>query len=238
MRHAVYFAPDPQEPLHALAASWLGRDPVTGETLAPPDLLARDEHEALVAAPRRYGFHATLKAPFRLAEGATPEGLDEALEGLAGRVGAVRIPVLSLQRLGPFFALVPALPIPALDDFAASIVKELDPFRAQPASEELARRREAGLTERQAELLERWGYPYVLDEFRFHMTLTGPVPEDRAPVVEKALTTHFEKAIGRSLTVDRLCRFVEPLSGEDFQLVRTHPIRRPLGAGVVRVELH
>ena len=31
----------------------------------------------------------------------------------------------------------------------------------------------SGLTDRQEALLTQWGYPYVMEEFRFHITLTG-----------------------------------------------------------------
>ncbi len=237
MRHAVYYAPDPDEPLHALAAQWLGRDAVTGEAVEPPDLMPHDEHAALVAAPARYGFHATLKAPFVLADGFGEDDLAAAVDELAGEVGAVRIPVLSLRRLGRFFALVPAVPSQPLNDLAARVVADLDRFRAPPAEAELARRREATeLTGPQEANLRRWGYPYVMDEFRFHLTLTGPVPAERAERVEAALAEHFEPVIGRSLVVDRLCVFVEPAPGAPFAMKDAHPIRRRLGSGVVRLE--
>lgn len=236
MRYAVYYAPDTADPLHALASQWLGRDAVSGETLDIPDLLPGEMHRKLVAEPARYGFHATLKAPFRLAEGVTADDLSAAVEALAGRVGAVRIPVLSLRRLGRFFALVPAVPSEALQECAARVVTELDDLRAPLGEEELRRRLSADLTGPQHRNLERWGYPYVLGEFRYHMTLTGPVPADRADRVEEALTAHFEPVIGRSLVVDRLCVFVEPAASEPFRMADVHPIRRPFGAGVVRVE--
>ena len=38
---------------------------------------------ALTTEPRRYGFHATIKAPFRLAEDASPSDLSAALAELA-----------------------------------------------------------------------------------------------------------------------------------------------------------
>lgn len=235
MRYAVYYAPDIDDPLHALASQWLGRDAASGETVAIPDLLPAEMHRELVADPARYGFHATLKAPFRLADGATEDDLDAAVDALAGRVGAARIPVLSLRRMDRFFALVPAVPSEAPQDLASRVVTELDDLRA-PLNEDERRRLGADLTGRQHRNLERWGYPYVLDEFRFHMTLTGPVPGHRADRVEEALTAHFEPVIGRSLVVDRLCVFVEPAPGEPFRLAGTHEIRRPHGAGVVRVE--
>ena len=117
-------------------------------------------------------------------------------------------------------------------------MEALEPYRAAPSEGELARRRMAGLSPRQDALLTRWGYPYVFDEFRFHMTLTGPVADDRAAAVEAALQTHFEPVLGRSLTVDRLCLFVQEAPGAPFVMRQAFPIRRPIGAGFIRMEMH
>ena len=41
------------------------------------------------------------------------------------------------------------------------------------------RRRPETLSPRQRELLHRRGYPFVMEEFRFHPRLTGGLPQDR-----------------------------------------------------------
>jgi hypothetical protein len=80
--------------------------------------------------------------------------------------------------IGKFLALVPTSPCRELDLFAAEIVAVFDRFRAPASEQERARRLSAGLSRRQTALLDRWGYPYVFDQFQFHMTLSGPLPDD------------------------------------------------------------
>lgn len=180
-RYAVYVVPRAERGLGRFGAGWLGWDADAGGEVAAPAPeglpLAR---EAIVARPRRYGFHATLKAPFRLAEGCAPAALAAALGRIAAGHRRFILP-LGLEALGPFLALTPRAPSPPLEALAADCVTGLDGFRAPPEPEELARRRAGGLSAEEEAMLERWGYPYALGTFRFHMTLSGPLPEaDRA----------------------------------------------------------
>lgn len=215
-RYAVYAVPAPGHPLERAAADWLGRDP-RGDAMSATEAPAGDD---LLAEARRYGFHGTLKAPFRLAEGASEADLAAAADALAGPPLPVALTVS--DDLG-FPALRPAAPAPALDALAARCVRALDRFRAPPTPEELARRRPDRLSPRQRELLTRWGYPYVLDEFRFHMTLG-------ARADEPARHAAFMLAAGRAfapilagpvpLTV---ALFIEPRRGAPFALWRDLP---------------
>lgn len=210
-RYAVYAVPEPGHALETAAARWLGRDP-RGGACAPG---AADDD--LLADARRYGFHGTLKAPFRLAEGAREADLAAAAEALAGPALPVALAVS--DDLG-FPALRPAAPAPALDALAARCVRDLDRLRAPPTPDELARRKPERLSPRQRELLSRWGYPYVLDEFRFHMTLG-------ARATEPARHAAFMRAAGQTfagilaepapLTI---ALFVEPERGAPFRLWR------------------
>lgn len=184
-RVAVYYTPPPGE-LTNFGASWLGWDVAQGVELPHPAIagLPKDA-DTLTSVPRKYGFHATLKAPFRLAEGIAPDDLLHAAARLAGTLAPVGLAGgLRLSRLGDFVALVPAAPGPALQELAAALVRELDPLRAPLNAAEIARRRPESLSPAQRDNLDRWGYPHVLDAFRFHMTLTGPLtPEDGDAVV-------------------------------------------------------
>ena len=98
---------------------------------------------------------------------------------------------------------------------------------------ELARRNPASLTPRQRELLKTWGYPYVLDEFRFHLTLTDRVGDERRPEVERALSDCFAGVLGADVPVDALAVFTEAEPGAPFELHAVHhlktgrPQRRP-----------
>jgi hypothetical protein len=142
----------------------------------------------------------------------------------AGRAGA-EIPRLTLARLGGFFALVPGADATDLGKLADEVVTGLDDFRAPATEAELARRDPAALTPRQRELLAAWGYPYVLDEFRFHMTLTDRIPEVRRPEVERTLGEWFAPFAGVSVGIDALAVFTEPAPGAPFTLHAVHPLR-------------
>ncbi|OHV50057.1 MULTISPECIES: DUF1045 domain-containing protein [unclassified Pseudofrankia] len=212
--------------LREKAEQWLGRG-VSGEPVTPgvPAGWTRETVDAMTVDARRYGFHATLKAPFRLAEGRTPEDLDDALARFAAGRAAVMIPRLSLTRLGDFFALVPGAEAAELYALAEAVVTGFDGFRAPATEAELARRRPASLTPRQRELLRAWGYPYVLDEFRFHLTLTDRIAPGRQPAVERALSGWFAASLGATVPVDALALFTEAEPGAPFALRALHPLR-------------
>ena len=223
MRVALYYAPDPGSALGRLAAAWLGRDASSGAEMSRPAGLVPGgtDCDAVTASPRRYGFHATLKAPFRLAEGMSLDRLDGAVAAFAARRKAFELP-LRVARLGRFLALVPAAASEELETLAAAAVVRFEPYRAPLGEAELARRRRSPLTPRQDELLARFGYPYVLDQFQFHMTLTEALQDD----VRAALRAHLQAAFAAVLAVpqpiDRLALFVEDEPGAPFRVHSAH----------------
>ena len=119
------------------------------------------------------------------------------------------------MRLGGFLALMPeqADGIAAL---AARCVRELDRFRAPPAAAELDRRRAKGLSTAQEDLLQHWGYPYVFEEFRFHLTLTGSLPDAEADVFEALLETRFAPLREQRVSIDDICVFRQETRQDDF----------------------
>jgi hypothetical protein len=217
------------------AEQWLGRS-ASGHPVTPgvPDGWTRAELDAITASARRYGFHATLKAPFGLAEGRTPQELDAALDQFAAsHVGAL-IPRLSLACLSGFYALVPGAEAAGLHALTDEVVTEFDAFRAPATEAEVARRRPESLTPRQRELLKAWGYPYVLDEFFFHLTLTDRIPPERQPAVERTLSSWFAACLGVSVPVNALALFTEAEPGAPFALhavYRLQPVLSSRRAG-------
>lgn len=224
-RYAVYFAPRPERALGRFGAAWLGWDAERGIDCAglAPEGLPRPRAE-LVATPRKYGFHGTLKAPFRLAQGASAAQLDVRTAELAASAAAFEVP-LELSALGPFLALTPAAESSELRDLAAACVTTLDDLRAPLAPEEVAKRRAGGLTARQEAHLAEWGYPYVLDAFEFHLTLTGPLaPADQAATAQ-ALAAPLAPVLAEAMAFEDLCVFGEAADGR-FHLVRRHGLGR------------
>jgi putative phosphonate metabolism protein len=217
LRYALYFTPPKADPLTALAARWLGRDAFSGEIFSDKAIgVVPEDHEEIIAEPSRYGFHATLKAPFELAASVTERDLLDVAADFASRTPTFAIPELVLGQLGHFFALVPATVYQPLQDFAAQVVKAFEPFRAALSDGDIARRKPEGLTEPQRANLLRWGYPYVLDEFRFHMTLTGRVTAERQAGIHDLLRDRFSAHIGKPLAISGLAVFVEEERGAPF----------------------
>ena len=206
MRHAVYYAPPAGSTLHRLGSSWLGRDAVRGEEVPQPKIAGLAE---AALEPARYGFHATLKAPFTMNSDMKRVELGDAVALLAAQMEMVTIPKLALRDIDGFLALVPDEPVVALSVLAEFCVCAVDAFRTPANEAELKRRRAANLTPRQEFLLMRWGYPYVLDEFRFHMTLTRRLNPDEKPALLVAANEHFAALIGQPLDVDALTVFAE-----------------------------
>lgn len=174
-RYAIYFAPPAGSLLAELGAEILGRDPETGEARPQPRLdgIDPDRLQAITEDPRHYGFHATLKAPFPLAEGVSGDALHGAAEAFAASRSPATGPALALASIGGFLALVPSAAAPEVHALADACVEAFDRFRAPSTAAELERRRRSPLSPAQDRHLDRWGYPYVFDEFRFHMTLTA-----------------------------------------------------------------
>lgn len=231
MRHAIYFAPAEGSPWWRFGAAWLGRDPATGAEVPQPALeeVAPDDFRALTETPRRYGFHATVKAPFELRAGATREALAAALERFCAARSGVALPQLGVTQLDDFLALVPAARESRVNDLAAECVRDFEPFRAPLEAAELERRRRKGLSPRQDRYLEEFGYPFVLAEYRFHLTLTGSL--DAAPphlvAAVRAGAEHLVSALaGEPLQLDALALFEQPERAAPFRLVARFPLAR------------
>lgn len=221
-RYAIYYAPPPESALWTFGSRVLGYDAATAApapALGPLDV-APERWAEMTAAPRRYGFHGTLKAPFRLSGSATEDDLVAAGHDFARAQASFRLPPLKVAALGSFVALVPTEEATELARLSDACVEAFDRFRAAPNAAERARRQDAPLTEREAAALERWGYPYVFDDFRFHMTLTGALPEDDvAPTVE-ALARLYADHVGAAATeVNAVTLFVEETPSEGFRIV-------------------
>jgi 2'-5' RNA ligase len=218
-RCAVYFVPEPSSALARFGRAWLGCDVETGEAVSR-DALGLDEAlvERVTATPAVYGLHATLKAPFRLAKNRSMDQLEARLRKLAASQRPFPAGRLALTRLGGFLALT-AEHKRQLGWLAAHCTVGLDVFRAPLTDAERARRRAAGLSAHQVVLLETFGYPYVLSEFTFHITLTGNLEKVDRDAVEPVLRRALEPVLATPLEIGSLCLAVQPAAGERFRVV-------------------
>ncbi|AKI00083.1 putative phosphonate metabolism protein [Hoeflea sp. IMCC20628] len=226
MRYAFYFSPGPGEALADLGASWIGRDAATGRPVDHPhiDGLGASGLASITGPARRYGFHATLKAPFRLAEGISEADLIDALEVFANAASLFDIPSLVIGNLDGFLALVPGGSVSELNSFANSVVEAFEPFRAPLTERDIERRNPDSLSSIELKNLLRWGYPYVFDSFRFHMTLTTRLPGADISRITAAAETHFASILSRPVPVSALSLFVEPEPGAPFELHSRTPL--------------
>ncbi|MFI2770263.1 DUF1045 domain-containing protein [Sulfitobacter sp. M22386] len=184
-------------------AAWLGWDLARGRAVAHPEVAGLDV-AALTETPRKYGLHATVKPPFVLAEGTSADGLLAKFKTLCTRLAPVTLDGLALTQLGRFLALTPEGDTAALNTMAAEVVRGLDTFRAPPTEADLARRRQANLTPVQEANLSQWGYPYVMEAFRFHITLTGKLPKGDLPQVTAALAPYITPHLPQPFVLDSL----------------------------------
>lgn len=222
-RVGVYYCPREDDPLFVAGATWLGRDPASGAAVVQPALPGIEE---VTAEARGYGFHATLKPPMRLADGGSWEGLIKATHELAGRIAPFKLPSLAVANLHGFLALRETSFCRPLQALADACVEGLDRFRAQPSDAELARRRRARLTEAQEAMLTRFGYPYVLETWFFHMTLTRRLSAEEHEIWRPAAERYFEKAVCMPRVVVDICLFTQTDAAAPFTIAERVPLRR------------
>lgn len=219
-RYAIYFTPAHGSPWWSWGAHWLGRDECFDQPLPQPVLprIAPTDLHAWTEYPRRYGFHATLKAPFALAQGHTVDQLQERMRALAKTLHPVTLGRMRAVHMDDFVAVVPEAPPDALAALGAACVTYLDDLRAPMSPADWARRQPERLDPRAQELLRTYGYPLVLERFRLHFTLASPVTEPVAQsVIEAVQSTIARLNHSTPLVLDRLCLFVEPGPGMAFQ---------------------
>ena len=229
-RYAIYFAPAAASPWWTAGSRWLGRDAETGADHLQPSVagMPPDAVGQITTDPRRYGFHATLKAPFRLAAGFSEAHLLEMAQAFAAHQQTLQIRNVGVHALNTFLALQTTDPgsREQINALAARCVAYFDLLRGTPTAMELAKRRNAGLSARQEALTARWGYPYTEEEYRFHMTLTNTltaIDEDAAAALRDAATACFTDALATPLTIDGLAIFKEPAPGAPMTVWKRLP---------------
>ncbi len=213
-RIAIYYAPHPDSSLWRFASAWLGRDAVSGKE-SPVEV-----DDSTVRFPRHYGFHATLKPPFHLREDASREELLEAAARFAATRRSFAMPSLVVSRLGNFLALTEAQPSPELSLLAAACVREFEPFRMPLTIEQTAARRRGIENSRQLEMIDQWGYPYVFDQWKFHMTLSSSLTEESLLAsTHDRLSRELAPVLSEPLNCDAICLFEQESREQPFRLL-------------------
>lgn len=225
-RYAIYFVPSAQNTLYRFGANLLGYDAYSGKPLPFADGIEAEVEgwKQLTADPRKYGFHATLKAPISLKPSKTEDELARAMQEFARTPRTIPRITPVVRAIGSFIAIVPRDPCPDLQKLAADCVTSFDDFRAPLTPEDRDRRNVSALTDVQIMHLGRWGYPYVFEDFRFHMTLTGYLPAQRRTAVLDILAKRFAALDLKSVSIDRLALLRQPDAMSSFTIVSDWPL--------------
>jgi len=223
-RYALYFAPPANNAWWTLLCQWLGYDACTGKDQPFPrlDAITDADQRAITEHPRHYGAHATLKAPFRLATRHTEQELLQAVDAFSAQQAVFTLSALKVEYLKNFVALVPSRADARINRIADECTMQFDQFRAPPNDAEMARRLREPLDQLALELLATWGYPHVLQRYRFHMSLTGSLSAYPPHVVEdvmRAARDHFSSLADVAVPFDAICVFRQRKSDERFRLI-------------------
>ena len=222
-RYAIYYLPQPDDPLFLKSSAWLGWNSHLGAICERPHIekIAGTELRQLTSKPAVYGFHATLKPPFFLADGLREEDLVEDLEAFARAEYVTRLNSLEISDLGSFLALTEMTKSSSVSELAAKCVRNFDLFRREMTPEEFSRRKTANLTRAQMLLLETWGYPYVFEEYKFHMTLSGPLNRDQSRVVARVLNEYLSNEFKTTRVIDHITLLRQENLESNFNVVHS-----------------
>jgi hypothetical protein len=232
-RYALYLTPPSDSDLWRFGCDVIGRDALSGASSEGFSLegYSRDSWRILTSDPRRYGFHATLKAPFPLRLDLDVADLYDRVAEFARKhspfnAGELKVGFVKAGRGLAFVALKPEGALKDLRSFEAGVVRSLDKLRAPLVESGREYQGSERLTPRQAYYLHAWGYPYVLDEFDPHFTLTSAIPD--ADRVARLLEWEFGLRVpSHALQVDALTLFGQSERGGDFKILHRFPLGRP-----------
>ncbi|ASY63917.1 protein RcsF [Sinorhizobium sojae CCBAU 05684] len=198
----------------------------SGEPVEFPSIGALSVSEIAfhTAVPRRFGFHATIMAPFHLAPETDEVQLLKALMHFTTVEAPLTVERMELARIGQCWGLAPQVHCHSVHLLAARVVQAFDRFRAPLSEEEVERTDPDRLTAPQFANLHRWGDPFVMDEYRFNLKLTGPLNAAAERRLETPLRGLFEPRLAEPLVVDSLALFVEQDAGAPLRVHSQHPL--------------
>ncbi|WP_162937919.1 DUF1045 domain-containing protein [Kiloniella sp. EL199] len=225
-RYAIYYAPRFDSKLGQFGNAWFGFNPVSHEDIPRPNVegMNAQEIENITQGSGRYSFHGTLRSPFKLRKNRNLDSLDKSLKSFVTKVRPIICGPLSIRSIGRFLALVPDDPESQVPDLAEQCMRALDNFRLAPDKQELDRRRQTGLTTIQEQLLLRWGYPFVMEEFRFHLTLSDKLEGMDLIKYQAILEKHCEGLCNEPFVIDEIALFGDPGQGGKFEEISRYKL--------------
>ena len=211
-RYAIYYIPE--QPLFQLGSDWLGWNSLTGR-----EIPLSDDQRGITKRPRKYGFHATIKPPFVLSPDHTQDDLKTEFKSFCQSTSPATGGNLTISRLGRFLAITQDHQASDVTALAAAAVTHFDKFRARLSEDAIAKRRQSKLYPQQNMLMLRWGYPYVMQEFKFHMTLTGPLKNTDIDSTDHRANAVFHDHLGKPLGINALALLGEDENSGHFHII-------------------
>ncbi len=220
-RYAIYYVPSENSELDLFGKCWLGWDPYKGEETTKSDLSklpSFKKFSSLVLTPKQYGFHGTIKAPFKLKNEYTYNDLENKVREISKQIHSFYFDQLIIEKLGNFIGLIPTnnLKVNAVSN---KFVEELDYLRDELSESEIKKRKPHKLTSNQKQMLFKWGYPYVFDEFKFHLTLTSKLNVVEIDDVFRSLQNILKQVNLNKISFNNICIFGQK-SDEKFYFVQ------------------
>lgn len=220
-RYAICYAPEKNSPLNSFGQTWLGRDVRTGNRIDQPEVegVYSQELRNIVSPAAFYGFHGTLKPPFYLPVPELEEKLISDIQAFAASEKSFHLPRLTVARIGRILVLEPERSSDPINRLAERCVRHFDSYRRSSSCEDSDDRASSRLSSTQQENIIKWGNPYVMDEFKFHLSLTGPI-------LDIHLSDHLMRVIQRqiaaldlnSIEVASICLFFQADKNQPFLL--------------------
>lgn len=206
-RYAFYFSPPPHSELAAFGKLCLGRTAFRArQSDAKSTFADQARWQTLTTKPAHYGFHATLKAPFELKQNVSVKQLIDTAQAFVSKEAPITLTTLAPRLLSQFLALTLEEQPDTVASLAQRCVETFEGHRLPLSNTDIQHRLQQPLSDRQTTLLQQYGYPYVAEQFRFHMTLSGELPNQDNDFLEWVSET-FQSIVTCPPVLDRITLF-------------------------------
>ena len=231
-RYAIYYAPPKESSLEEFGRYWFGWDPLNAKLInnkhrinylnrfGIKNLINIDKN---VLIPKKYGFHGTLIPPFKLNKNYSTNTLFKKTEDIAKKFKKFKFYKFKLKKINNFYAFVQNKKNNNINKLSNRLVRELFKFRSPLTKKEIDRRNPSKLSKLQLNILYKWGYPYIMSEFNFHMTLASEVTGNKLYFELKKIEKNKEIILNEINNFDKIYIFGENQKGmfenlENFSL--------------------
>ena len=231
-RYAIYYAPPKESSLEEFGRYWFGWDPLNAKLINNKQRinylngfgiknLKNIDKNVLIA--KKYGFHGTLIPPFKLNKNYSTNLLFKKTEDIAKKFKKFKFYKFKLKKMNNFYAFVQNKKNNNINKLSNRLVRELFKFRSPLTKKEIDRRNPSKLSKLQLNILYKWGYPYLMSEFNFHMTLASEVTGNKLYLELKKIERNKEIILNEINNFDKIYIFGENQKGmfenlENFSL--------------------